>query len=94
MFAIKGRLKVALMVVGFLVVSLGMYAGFQVQDVEAHPHPGMSCSDARYNCCTAIYFAKQVCGTFPDSMVCADSAEWVNFECSIAAAVCGTFSCS
>ena len=35
MFANKGRLKVALLVVGFLVTSLGMYAGFQVQEAEA-----------------------------------------------------------
>ncbi|MYE89329.1 hypothetical protein F4X33_10075 [Candidatus Poribacteria bacterium] len=36
MFIIKGRLKVALLVVGVLVVGLGMYAGFQVQEAEAH----------------------------------------------------------
>jgi hypothetical protein len=33
MFAIKGRLKVTLFVVGALVVSWGMYAGFQVDEV-------------------------------------------------------------
>ena len=36
MYAIKGRLKVALLVIGFLAVDLGMYGGFQVQDAEAH----------------------------------------------------------
>ena len=36
MFANKGRLKVALLVVGVLVTSLGMYAGFQVQDAYGH----------------------------------------------------------
>ena len=93
MFA-KGWLKVALLVVGVLVVSLGMYVGFQVQDVEAHPHPGKSCSEARWDCCSAVQAARQICGTFPDSSVCANQAEWVNFLCSIAAAVCGSFSCS
>ena len=94
MFATKGRLKVTLLVVGFLVVSLGMYAGFQVQDVEAHPHPGTSCCAARWDCCSAINSARQWCGMFPDSYMCADAAEWVNLKCSIAAAVCGGFSCS
>ena len=36
MNAIKGRLKVALLVVGVLVVGLGMYTAFQVQEVEAN----------------------------------------------------------
>ena len=36
MFATKRRLQVALMVVGFLVVSLGMYAAFRPQQAEAH----------------------------------------------------------
>ena len=36
MFATKGRLKVSLLVVGVLIVGLGMYAGFQVQDADAH----------------------------------------------------------
>ena len=35
MFANKGRLKVALLVIGFLVASLGMYAGFQIEKAEA-----------------------------------------------------------
>ena len=94
MFATKGWIKVTLLVVGVFVVSLGLCVVFQVQDVEAHPHPGMSCSDARWDCCNAIISARQWCGTFPDSYVCADAAEWVNLKCSIAAAVCGTFSCS
>ena len=36
MFAIKGRLKVTLFVVGVLVVSLGMYSAFQLEEAEAH----------------------------------------------------------
>ncbi len=36
MFATKGRLKVLLLVVSLLVVGLGMYAAFQVQEVHAH----------------------------------------------------------
>lgn len=40
MFATKGRLKVTLLVVGILVVGLGMYAAFQVQEADAHkPDP-------------------------------------------------------
>jgi hypothetical protein len=35
MFAINGRLKVTLLVVGILVVGLGMYVGFQIDDAEA-----------------------------------------------------------
>ena len=36
MFATKGRLKVALMVVGFLVVGFGMYGAVQVREAKAH----------------------------------------------------------
>ena len=36
MAAVKGRLKVALLVVGFLVAGLGMYGAFQPHDAEAH----------------------------------------------------------
>ena len=36
MFANKGRLKVALLVVVGLVVGLWWYAGFQVQEADAH----------------------------------------------------------
>ena len=36
MFETKGRLKVALLVVVLFVASLGMYAGFQVHEAEAH----------------------------------------------------------
>ena len=36
MFATKGRLKVALLVVGFLIVELGMYGAFQIQEANAH----------------------------------------------------------
>ena len=36
MFATKGRLKVSLLVVGVLVVGLGMYGAFQLQEVEAN----------------------------------------------------------
>ena len=42
MFAIKGRLKVALLVVGVLVVGLGLYARFQIQEAEA-THSSWSC---------------------------------------------------
>ncbi len=38
MFSTKGRLKVTLFVVGFLVVGLKICAVFQTQEVEAHPH--------------------------------------------------------
>ena len=37
MNAMKGRLKVSLLVVGVLVVGFGMYVGFQPEEVEAHP---------------------------------------------------------
>ena len=36
MYAIKGRLKVALLVIGFLIVEIWMYGTFQVQEAEAH----------------------------------------------------------
>ena len=36
MFAIKGRLKVVLLVVGFLAAGLGMYEAFRPQQAEAH----------------------------------------------------------
>ena len=35
MFATKGRLEVALLVVGVLIFGLGLYAAFRVQEVEA-----------------------------------------------------------
>ena len=44
MFANKGRLKVALLVVGFLVASLGMYVGVQVQYAEAQAGASASAS--------------------------------------------------
>ena len=43
MFANKGRLKVALLVIGFLVASLGMYAGFQIEKAEATHSNSLSC---------------------------------------------------
>lgn len=92
MFATKRRLKVALMVVGVLAVGVGMYGGFQVQEADAHPHP--SCSDARDDCCLNIRLARETCGMFPHSTWCENRNNLVNITCSIAAAVCGGFSCS
>ena len=94
MFSIKSRLIATICIVGFLVVGLGLCVVFQVQDVEAHPHPGISCSDARWDCCNVIQATREICGMFPDSPACANQAQWVNLLCSVAAAVCGTFSCS
>ena len=51
MFATKGRLKVALLVIRVLVVGLGMYAGFQMQEAEAHE--------------TGEHYPKQVTTTTP-----------------------------
>lgn len=36
MFAIERLLKASLLVVGVLVVGLGMYAAFQIQEIDAH----------------------------------------------------------
>ena len=59
---------------------------------EAHPHP--SCSDARDDCCLNIRLARETCGMFPHSTWCENLNNLVNISCSVAAAVCGGFSCS
>ena len=43
MFVNKRRLKVALLVIGFLVIGLGMYAAFQEQEVVAHTPTTVNC---------------------------------------------------
>ena len=55
MFATKGRLKVALLVVGVLVVGLGMYTGVQVDDVMGH---GLDDHDTRYTTHKALFSDK------------------------------------
>ena len=84
MFATKRRLTAMVLIVGFLVASLGMFA----------PSTEGNCEDSRTLCCDLINMARQVCGMFPHSHWCADYAEWVNLACTVAAAECGTFSCS
>ena len=83
MFA-KRRTTAALLIVGFLVASLGMFA----------PSTEGACEDSRILCCDLIRMARQVCGMFPHSQWCADFTDWANEACTIAASECGTFSCS
>lgn len=86
MFATKRRLIATICIVGFLVVSFGMF----IPSTEAHH----GCAPARYDCCSAIWAAKQICGMFPNSGWCQDQYDYANRMCAIAASACGTFSCS
>ena len=86
MFAINGRLIATICLVGFLVVSFGMFT----PSTEAHH----DCSSARNACCHAIWVARQICGMFPDGDWCAFQYHEANVKCHRAAMECGTFSCS
>ncbi len=89
MFATKRRLIATICIVGFLVVTFGMFT----PSTEAG-QTERGCQMARDDCCAAIWVAKQICGMFPSSVWCEDQYDHVNRVCSIAASVCGTFSCS
>ena len=89
MFATKRRLTAPVLIIGFLVVSFGMFT----PSTEAG-QTERGCEMARDDCCNAIWAAQQICGMFPSSGWCADAHEYVNSKCSIAASACGTFSCS
>ena len=86
MFSTEKRLIATICIVGFLVVSFGMFT----PSTEAHH----DCPSARHACCYAIWVAKQVCRMFPNSSWCEFQYHEANAACTRAAAECGTFSCS
>lgn len=85
MFA-KRRTTAALLIVGFLVTSLGMFT----PSTEAHHN----CASAKYSCCFAIWRAKDFCRRFPHSNGCRLKYDEVNYFCTIAASECTTFTCT
>ena len=84
MFAIKRRLIATLCIVGFLVVSFGMFT----------PPTEADCESAKDNCCYAIWKTKDVCNRFPYSQWCYDMYDEANYMCTIAAQECTTFTCT
>ena len=86
MFATKRRLTAMVLMVGFLVVSFGMFT----PSTKAHH----DCESAKYYCCYAIWKAKDVCSRFPYSSWCEFQYNEANRICTIAAAECTTFTCT
>ena len=82
----KRRTTAALLIVGFLVASLGMFT----PSTEAHH----DCESAKDNCCYAIWRAKDFCSRFPYSSGCYMLHNEANYLCAIAAAECTTFTCT
>ncbi len=86
MLGTKRRLTAMVLIVGFLVASLGMFT----PSTEAHHN----CSDAKYDCCFAIWRAKKFCSKWPNSVACQVAYDEANYFCTIAAAECTTFTCT
>lgn len=84
MFATKRRLIATLCIVGFLVVSFGMFT----------PPTEADCASAKYDCCFAIWRAKDFCRRFPYSNGCRIAYDEANYFCTIAASECTTFTCT
>ncbi len=89
MFVTKGRLIATLLIVGFLVAGLGMYAAFQVQDAEAQ-NVSLSCWYDVNMCCMYIHVAQAVCDTLgSSSSLCNYYQGLAGYWCSQAADSCG-----
>ena len=81
MFETKGRLIAMVLVVGFLVASLGMFAP---------PAYSSSCSTAINNCCAALALAAYYCALYGSgSSVCDAWQRYAGEKCSTAAEICG-----
>ncbi len=89
MFSTTKRLIATICIVGFLVISFGMFT----PSTEAG-QTERGCEMARDDCCAAIWVARQICGMFPSSVWCEDAYDYANSKCSIAASACSSFSCS
>ena len=87
----KRRTTAALLIVGFLVASLGMFA----PSTEGQLLP-LTCSQAKARCCVAIWAARQICGTFGSgSEVCNLAQSYAGGTCRMASEMCNNaFSCS
>ena len=78
MFATKGQLQVALFVVGVLVVGLGLYAAFQVDDAEAHNEN----SPPEHTHTVLVQTKVGYCGSFSMTFWYENGNLWVEY-CSI-----------
>ena len=82
MFATKGRLIAMVLVVGFLVASLGMFAPPAYSD--------FNCFMAIIRCCGAISQAHRDCEEFgSSSTICTAAQEYAGAKCAQAANICG-----
>ena len=54
----------------------------------------VNCSNAKYDCCFAIWRAKHYCSKWPNSTVCRNAYDEANYFCAIAAEECTTFTCT
>ena len=79
----KRRTTAALLIVGFLVASLGMFAPQTEAQVA-------NCLEATLSCCAAIWAAHQICGTFGSGSRACNYAQSIAYmTCNMAANVCG-----
>lgn len=81
MFATKQRVTATLLIVGFLVASLGMFAP---------PAYSYGCSFYTSWCCAAIETAHDTCDEHGSShWMCDDAQSYAGWVCATAADVCG-----
>ncbi len=81
MFGTKRRLTAMVLIVGFLVASLGMFAP---------PAYSNGCSTAINNCCAALGLATYYCSLYGSSSgVCKAWQRYAGEKCSTAAEICG-----
>ena len=84
MFETKGRLIAMVLVVGFLVASLGMFAPPAYSDFD------LNCFMAILRCCGAIKQAQSDCDEFGSSDgICTSAQEYAGAKCAQAANTCG-----
>lgn len=81
MFETKRRLIATICIVGFLVVSFGMFTP---------PAYSNDCSTAINNCCAALFLAAYYCNLYGSgSGVCDAWQRYAGEKCSTAAEICG-----
>ena len=90
MFSTKRRMTATLLIVCFLVASLGVF----VPQTEAQAI--YNCTWYQTKCCQAIFAAKIICATFGSgSDLCSSAQSAAGYACAVASNVCNSaFSCS
>lgn len=90
MFATKRRLTAMLLIVGFLVASLAMFAP------QTEGQWIANCPNAQAKCCNAIFAARVICAIFGSgSDACLAAQYYAGSWCHIASSICNeAFSCS